>query len=115
MAVEQEDRLQPEILLQATTGGRRKASWRQRMSQLWVRVLRMLVPSAPIAGLCPACQARMELAKETRLAPEDWEKGTMDEGPTIVQGIRFWACPQCGLTDLQRYGYMVGIYPHREG
>lgn len=114
MVVRQEDRLEPETLLQAPAAGRRKRSLRERLSQLWVRTLRVLIPSAPIAGACPACHARMELAREMRLVPEDWEKDNMGEGPTIVRGIRFWTCPQCGRTDCQRYAYVRDIYPYRE-
>ncbi len=114
MVVEQEDRIQAESLLGAADAPKQKLSAWQRARLLGVGLMRALMPSLPIPGYCPGCWARMELAREARLEPKDWEDGYDFGGPTLVRGVRFWICSQCGRTDCQRYGYLRDVYPYRE-
>ncbi|MBI4338140.1 MAG: hypothetical protein HY683_09980 [Chloroflexi bacterium] len=85
-----------ETLVGTTPLQMQPSAWR-RLKALGARVLNKVFPQFPIPGYCLSCWTRLGMVRDLPLERSD---------AYLVQGVRFWTCPDCGQGASTRYAYL---------
>ena len=74
-----------------------------KLGDVLLRFLRGIVSVLAVSAFCQRCQTKLELSREEVI---HWSEDH------LIQGIRFWRCPNCGEQTQEGYKYFVEMYNH---